>query len=496
MKSKNYLLIILILYLSPIFGQETLEPYVSQTNIPNGIIQKVSIDNNSTNVTLFYWKTKSSWKQAWVSFSSNLFIIDKNTGETFQIKSLSNIQGQLQLNQRYSTTDGKKGKIGGKKTTVYVFNMKFPPLPPGVENIDIIEQNGFTWRGININNPDKSISTNWNEDKLKKEWSENGVDQIEGIYENTASNQIQSKYRLAIKKKGDNYQAIYLEGADNSKWSVGDLKAIIKKTASSKLYATDWYMGNKAINENVYTSFEPGLMKIIWTDNNPESLYLKLYPIDNGKENIKSSTKSSGTGFAITSNGYIATNYHVTNDANKITVRGIKGDFSKTYNAKIIIQDKNNDLSIIKIDDINFTNLGTLPYKIDNNSSDVGNSVYALGYPLRATMGDEVKLTNGIISSKTGFQGDITSYQTSVPVQSGNSGGPLFDSKGNVIAVVNAKHLGAENASYAIKTSYLNNLIQSMDEIPNLSKENQISSKKLSEQVKFIKEFVYIIEIN
>ena len=66
-------------------------------------------------------------------------------------------------------------------------------------------------------------------------------------------------------------------------------------------------------------------------------------------------------------------------------------------------------------------------------------------------MGDEVKLTNGIISSKTGFQGDVTTYQISVPLQAGNSGGPLFDSKGNVIGIVNAKHLGTENVSYVVK---------------------------------------------
>ena len=46
-------------------------------------------------------------------------------------------------------------------------------------------------------------------------------------------------------------------------------------------------------------------------------------------------------------------------------------------------------------------------------------------------MGDEVKLTNGIVSSKTGFQGDVTSYQISAPVQPGNSGGPLLIIKGN-----------------------------------------------------------------
>jgi S1-C subfamily serine protease len=83
-------------------------------------------------------------------------------------------------------------------------------------------------------------------------------------------------------------------------------------------------------------------------------------------------------------------------------------------------------------------------------------------------MGDEVKLTNGIISSKSGFQGDVTSYQITAPVQPGNSGGPLFDDKGNIIGIINAKHVGAENASYAIKASYLMNLIDLMPTPPKL----------------------------
>ncbi|WP_051119697.1 S1C family serine protease [Gillisia sp. CAL575] len=488
----------LLLYFSYSFGQETTTPYVLSTNTPNCIINNVTVDNNSTKIMMTYWKTKSDAYQAWVSFSSNTFIIDTKTNERFQIKSLHNLQGRLELNQRYSTK-GRKGKVGEKNTTIYVFGFEFPPLPSGVENIDIVEEingeYGFVWRGIKINNPDKSISSNWNENKIKTYWNSNGIDPIEGIYENTVSSQTQSKYKIAIKKNGQNYEAIYLDGADNSKWNEGDIKALITTTASPNIYATDWYMSNKVLNENVYTSFEPGIMRLIWTDNSPESLYLKLYPTNSDELNISNSTKSSGTGFALSSNGYIVTNYHVTNGAKKITVKGIKGDFFKSFNAKVIIEDKNNDLSIIKIEDPKFTTLGIIPYKIDNNTSDVGNSVYALGYPLRATMGDEVKLTNGIISSKTGFQGDITSYQTSVPVQSGNSGGPLFDSRGNVIAIINAKHLDAENASYAIKTSYLNNLIQSMNNRPTLSTNNQLSSE-LSEQVKFIKEFIYIIEIN
>lgn len=224
-----------------------------------------------------------------------------------------------------------------------------------------------------------------------------------------------------------------------------------------------------------------------------EYKFIKLFPTI---DDIQKFSPSSGTGFAISSNGLIITNHHVIDGANNIGIRGINGDFSKTYKAKVVVEDRNNDLAILKIDDISFSSLGAVPYLISNKSSDVGCSVFCLGYPLRATMGEEVKLTNGIISSKSGFKDDITSYQITAPIQAGNSGGPLFDDKGNLIGIINAKHLGAENVSYAIKVSYLLNLIDILPTIPKLQTINTLGSKSLSEQVKIIKNFTYIIETN
>jgi S1-C subfamily serine protease len=220
---------------------------------------------------------------------------------------------------------------------------------------------------------------------------------------------------------------------------------------------------------------------------------IKLFPSLN---DIQKSSPSSGTGFAISSDGFIVTNHHVINGALNIRIRGINGDFSKTYKAKLIVEDKKNDIAILKIDDIAFNSFGIIPYVISNKSCDVGTSIFCLGYPLRATMGDEVKLTNGIISSKSGFQGDITTYQITAPVQPGNSGGPLFDDKGNLTGIINAKHFGAENVSYAIKTSYLMNLIDVIPSVLKLQTTSLLSGKTLADQVKLIKNFTYIIETN
>jgi S1-C subfamily serine protease len=228
--------------------------------------------------------------------------------------------------------------------------------------------------------------------------------------------------------------------------------------------------------------------------------WIKIYPDKRAYETAiieksKKEQKSSGTGFALTSNGLVVTNYHVIKGAKIIKIRGVNNDFDRTYSTKVIISDKTNDLSILKIDDYSFSNLGLIPYALKTGGTNVGEDIFVLGYPLRASMGDEVKLTNGIISSKTGFQGDVTSYQISAPVQPGNSGGPLFDSNGNIIGIINAKHILAENASYAIKASYLTNLIDLLDYPPTLSKTGTISNKTLSQQVSIVDNFVYIIEV-
>jgi len=201
----------------------------------------------------------------------------------------------------------------------------------------------------------------------------------------------------------------------------------------------------------------------------------------------------SGTGFAISSNGLVVTSYHVIERVNRIQIRGVNGNFNKVFSARVIAFDKNNDLAILKVDDVDFAVIQGIPYILSDKIADVGEDIFVLGYPLRAFMGDEIKLTNGLISSKSGFQGDVTSYQISAAVQPGSSGCPLFDKNGNVIGVVNAR-LFVESAAYAVKNSYLKTLLNSLDNPPLLPKFNMLSGMSLSEQVKEIKKFVYIIE--
>lgn len=226
---------------------------------------------------------------------------------------------------------------------------------------------------------------------------------------------------------------------------------------------------------------------------------IKTYPTssmyaDAIKRKVEEESKPTlwtGTGFALTNN-YVVTNYHVIEDAKNITIQGINGNFNNKYNATVVGTDKYNDLAILKVNGTTIAS-ANIPYSVKTTTSEVGENVFVLGYPLTSTMGDEIKLTTGVISSKTGFQGDVSLYQISAPIQPGNSGGPLFDSKGNIIGIVSAKHRGAENVSYAIKTSYLRNLLESIMSPDVLPKTNKISALSLSSKVKNVKSFVYYI---
>lgn len=361
----------------------------------------------------------------------------------------------------------------------------------------ILKAGGFNFRNCTINNPAIG-GTSWTEASIKQHADENN-DGICGIYECSEGN----SYILGCVKENGVYKLIYL-GRTNSiltnkynYWKEGDIKSILRPTASYGLYKADWYMANKTMNSA--TIVFDGVSMKTKIDGNGENFYLKMYPIyDSGGGSgyvSSSSGKWSGTGFALT-RGYIATNNHVVEGANSIKVKGIGGSFGTEYTATVVATDKNNDLAILKINDSRFNGFGSIPYSVKTSTSEVGEEVFVLGYPLTSTMGTETKLTTGVISSKSGYQGDVTLYQISAPVQPGNSGGPLFDSKGNVIGIVSAKHSGAENVGYAVKTSCLRNLIESTISTNVLPTNNTLTGMPLTSKVKTAKNFVFMIICN
>lgn len=179
------------------------------------------------------------------------------------------------------------------------------------------------------------------------------------------------------------------------------------------------------------------------------------------------------------------TNEHVVKGASQISVT-IGGN---KYPATVVATDTQNDLAIIKTD----KNDIKPPYSIREERCDIGERCYVLGYPLTQQLGNEIRLTDGLISARSGYQGNANQYQISAPVQPGNSGCPLFDENGRIIGIVNSGIPSADNVGFAIKTSSLLNLLDScsLDSfIPTHG------NSRFRDHVEEITQYVYLIECN
>lgn len=202
--------------------------------------------------------------------------------------------------------------------------------------------------------------------------------------------------------------------------------------------------------------------------------------------------KYRGTGFAITSNGLIATSYHVVNGADSIYVQDVAG---RSFKVKVVYNDPQSDVSILKVVDTAFRNLGQVPYTFKRSESDLAENVFTYGYPQ-----DSPVYGDGRLTSANGLNGDTLDYEISVPVNPGNSGGPLLDSRGNVIGIVKARETRLEGVHFALKSSYLLNAIKNIPEdsltkTPVLNTENTLANLSRQQQVKKIKPYVFMVKV-
>lgn len=493
MRKICFILIAVLFVLSSAHAQVTTYFYGRdkvQSKNETAALYSVAIYENNTRVTIELIPTKNrSRMNFWTS--QNTYIIIGDDMELPIIGFLNRENGKTFVDKRPFSEDwGWDNVTKGEK---YYYTMIFAgKIPPGVTNFTLKDKgtysgaHGYGFSNYQLNNP-RTGGTSWSEYTVKQN-ADNNNDGICGIYEGAD----EQGYKLGCIKQNGEYRLIYLGSKERmSWWQVGDTKAVLRSSATSGFFKADWYMADKTSNPDSYISFDGGSMKTII--DKEETFYLKMYPTSSKNRNQASEKEEwSGTGFAL-NNGYIVTNYHVIEKAKSISIQGIKGDFLFHYNATIIATDKYNDLALLQISDNRFNGFGTIPYNVKTSVSDVGEEVFVLGYPMTSTMGDEIKLTTGVISSKTGFQGDVSLYQISAPIQPGNSGGPLFDNKGNLIGIVNAKHKGAENVGYAIKTSYLKNLIESSIPTSILPSNNLIAGLPLTGKVKSLKNYVFMI---
>ena len=186
----------------------------------------------------------------------------------------------------------------------------------------------------------------------------------------------------------------------------------------------------------------------------------------------QSTSAASGSGFIISPDGYILTNYHVIESSNSITVTLYSG---QTHEAQIVGYDESNDIAVLKVEatDLPPVVLG------DSDNLNIGDDVLAIGNPLGELT---FSLTAGKISAKdrevTFSNGMMMNLlQTDCAINSGNSGGALFNLYGEVIGVTNAKYSGSsqgsasiDNIGFAIPLNAIRGIVESIIEKGYVSK--------------------------
>lgn len=209
-------------------------------------------------------------------------------------------------------------------------------------------------------------------------------------------------------------------------------------------------------------------------------------------DNAANKARFGGTGFAISANGYIITNYHVVRGADSVYVQNSKG---ASYKVKSFYNDPVNDIAILKVNDQSFENMHSLPYSLKRGISTIGEPVFTLGFPK-----DDIVLGDGYVSSRNGINGDTVAYQVAIPVNPGNSGGPLLDNQGNIVGIINGKENKTDGATFAIKSKYI---IEALNAIPQDSltkrvpygRKSQLQGLKRSKQVEKLQDYVFMIKV-
>ena len=223
----------------------------------------------------------------------------------------------------------------------------------------------------------------------------------------------------------------------------------------------------------------PGLVKNSKSKNSASS----DNPSNTNKTPKKSGGYSSGTGFYVNKKGLMITNNHVVKSCNKIKVDG--------SNAVVKSFDTTNDLALLKVD----SSSSSTPDFRAGRGIRLGDGVTVAGYPLRRVLGSGLNVVTGTVASLSGVKNNSSRLQITAPINSGNSGGPLFDSSGRVVGVIVSKInntkakevLGEEiqGANFAIKGSVVRSFLDMNDVDYEVSTSNKnMSTADIAENAK------------
>ncbi|MCU0445570.1 MAG: serine protease [Microscillaceae bacterium] len=308
--------------------------------------------------------------------------------------------------------------------------------------------------------------------------------------------------RLSLQKKiNEFHQELSLEGADN--------QLIIGKSQNKNLwrkYAPALTLAASVALISIFTTIFTLNSLRNWEKEQTaqyRALRRDLQEVKKGQNESPEATAYSSkptkqygaTAFVVSANGYLITNQHVVKNADSIQIEAQVAGKIQKLSVEVVYVDSKTDLAVLQVIDKNFKGFPNLPYAFRSVEADLGEEVYTLAYPRR-----ELVYGEGAISAKTGYKGDTTAYQISIPVNPGNSGSPLLDNMGNVIGVVSGKQTNMEGATFAVKAKYLLTLFakinQKKPQLPLYQPQwNYIQYLRRPDQIKHWQNFVFEVKV-
>jgi S1-C subfamily serine protease len=273
--------------------------------------------------------------------------------------------------------------------------------------------------------------------------------------------------------KGYDYLGVITD-TRNSNWSRGQIKLLLKETASSQAYS-GMYLGSE--HDELGTMFLLSSQNLIEFNvplgpygSQQRVMLVRNFPKEARSSSVIDTENGSGTGFFV-SQEFVATNYHVVREAKKISL-SVGGALVQ---GELFLKDSQNDLALLRISSANHstavTTLKGVKCLVLGNSDQArsGDPVFTLGFPLSGLLAATPSVGQGVISNSAGMDNDPRMFQVSIPIQPGNSGSPLLDSSGHLIGVVTStlnskamwKATGTlpQNVNFAIKGSYLKSML-------------------------------------
>jgi|YNPMSStandDraft_1061717.scaffolds.fasta_scaffold00266_13 S1-C subfamily serine protease len=320
-----------------------------------------------------------------------------------------------------------------------------------------------------------------NENEKNKELFEKNVTFIKDINKyyrtlqfkqnlNIASEKYEKQY---VQKKAKIYNLIIRH---TSVAAVGIIAVLIT------LYLSGWFTYKSKIN----TTYRQLSNTITTISQKQKSLWNNIFSTNRV-------TFIRGTAFSLSTDGLLATSYHLVKNYDSVLVINAL-DSSLKMHAKLIAFDEQLDVAILKITDSTFSGINNIPYNLNYNYTiELGNYVYSLGFSKNSIVFGE-----GSISSFTGFNEDTTTLQISIPTNPGNSGSPVFNQYGEVIGMICGKNYEKEGSSYAIRTSALKNIFDSLNKQNITFKDNNkntIRNLPKNKQISKILPYIFKIEI-